>query len=161
MCAILIRIASALPQYAIIILSGSGALSCIPSSCPLSVYFSIWLLFCVCVCRRHLSLVVYLCIRYWFCSDYYALPAAFCIGCEGGWEGRDNASFPLRRSGVIVICSCRQLTGEKKSVIWPLIAVVTCSESISFVATRGDLLSAVEKLRSTQRFLNCCSCLHL
>jgi hypothetical protein len=67
----------------------------------------------------------------------------------------DNASFPLRRDGVVVIYSCRQLT-EVKSVCWPLIAVVTRSESIGFVATRSDLLSAVEKLRFTQRFLNCC-----
>jgi hypothetical protein len=47
-----------------------------------------------------------------------------------------------------VICSCQQLT-EVKSVYWPPIAVVTRSESIGFVATRSDLLSAVEKLRFT------------
>ena len=54
--------------------------------------------------------------------------------------------------GVVVVCSCRQLT-EMMFVYWPPIAVVTRSESIGFVATRSELLSAVEKLRSTQRFL--------
>jgi hypothetical protein len=90
------------------------------------------------------------------CIDSYTLSAAFCVGGGGGWEVEDNASFPLRRGDVVVICSCRQLT-EEESVIWPPVAVVTRRESTGFVASRSDCCDCVRIAPLHSEILDCCS----